>query len=127
VMIASDGLVSGGKGHPRTAGTYSRILKRYVRELRSVTLMDAIRKMSLMPAQRLEAATSQGRGKGRIREGADADVVVFDPEGVADQSTYEEPSRPSTGFKYVLVGGVAVVDEGRVVESVRPGRALLGR
>jgi N-acyl-D-aspartate/D-glutamate deacylase len=127
VMIASDGFVSGGKGHPRTAGTYARILKRYVRELRSVTLMDAIRKMSLMPAQRLEAATSQASGKGRIREGADADVVVFDPEAVADQSTYEEPSRPSTGFKYVLVGGVAVVDEGRVVESVRPGRALTGR
>jgi N-acyl-D-aspartate/D-glutamate deacylase len=127
VMIASDGFVSGGKGHPRTAGTYSRILKRYVRELRSVSLMDAIRKMSLLPAQRLEAATPQGRGKGRIREGADADIVVFDPETVADQATYEEPARPSSGFKYVLVGGTPVVDGGRLVEGARPGRALTGR
>jgi N-acyl-D-aspartate/D-glutamate deacylase len=127
VMVASDGYVAAGKGHPRTAGTYARILKRYVREQKSLTLVDAIRKMSLMPAQRLETATPQARSKGRIREGADADLVVFDPETVADQATYEEPARPSTGFKYVLVGGVAVVDGGRFVDGVQPGRSLTGR
>jgi hypothetical protein len=127
VMIASDGHVSGDKGHPRTAGTYSRILKRYVRELRSVTLMDAIRKMSLMPAQRLEAATAQAAGKGRIREGADADLVVFDPATVGDQATYEQPTRPSTGFQYVMVGGTPVVDGGRLVDGVRAGRPPTGR
>jgi len=127
VMVASDGYLRGSKGHPRTAGTFSRILARYVRELRTVTLMDALRKMSLMPAQRLEAATPAARGKGRIREGADADVVVFDPDRVSDHATYEQPALPSTGFKYVLVGGVAVVDEGRLVDGVHPGRPLTGR
>jgi N-acyl-D-aspartate/D-glutamate deacylase len=89
--------------------------------------MDAIRKMSLMPAQRLGAATAQAAGKGRIREGADADVVVFDPATVGDQATYEQPARPSTGFRFVLVGGTPVVDGGRLVEGVRPGRAVVGR
>jgi len=76
VMIASDG----DKGHPRNAGTYSQILARYVRHTGSITLMDAIRKMSLMPAQRMEKSTPAARLKGRLQEGADADVVVFDPE-----------------------------------------------
>src|SRR5271163_2202961 len=80
VMIASDG----EDGHPRNAGTFSRILARYVRERGSVTLMDAIRKMALMPAQRLEKSTVAARRKGRLQEGADADIVVFDPKIVAD-------------------------------------------
>ncbi|HEY1400611.1 MAG TPA: amidohydrolase family protein, partial [Terriglobales bacterium] len=83
VMIASDGL----KGHPRNAGTYSRILGQYVREMRSLTLMDAIRKMTLMPAQVLEKSTPAAHAKGRLQEGADADIVVFDPQTIADRAT----------------------------------------
>src|SRR5580700_446656 len=74
VMIASDGL----EGHPRNAGTFSRVLAQYVREQGTITLMDALRKMSLMPAEMLERSTSAARQKGRLQEGADADIVVFD-------------------------------------------------
>jgi N-acyl-D-aspartate/D-glutamate deacylase len=123
VMIASDG----EKSHPRNAGTYSRILRQYVREKRALTLQDAIRKMSLMPAQMLERSTPAARYKGRLQEGADADIVVFDPETVTDRSTFEQPKLPSEGIKYVLVGGTLVVDSGKPVEGVFPGKALVGK
>ena len=123
-MVASDGDVENGKGHPRGAGTYARILARYVRQRRTITLMDAIRKMSLMPAQRLERAAPSARRKGRVQEGADADLVVFDPRTVQDNATYDRGPVPSTGFRDVLVGGVSVVHDGRIVENVFPGRAI---
>lgn len=122
VMIASDG----DKGHPRNAGTFSRVLAQYVRGNGSVTLLDAVRKMSLMPAQRLEKATLAAHGKGRLQEGADADIVVFDPKTIADKSTYEDPMEPSIGVKYLLVGGTVLVDAGKIVPDIYPGRALLG-
>jgi N-acyl-D-aspartate/D-glutamate deacylase len=122
VMIASDG----DKGHPRNAGTYSRVLARYVRSQGSLTLMDAIRKMSLMPAQFLDRSTPAARGKGRLQEGADADITIFDLQTVSDRSTYQKPMEPSVGMRYVLVGGVPVVDEGKLVEGTFPGKALLG-
>ena len=87
VMIASDGL----EGHPRNAGTFSRVLAQYVREKGTITLMDALRKMSLMPAQRLERSASAARQKGRLQEGADADIVVFDGGTIGDRSTFEKP------------------------------------
>jgi N-acyl-D-aspartate/D-glutamate deacylase len=118
--IASDGEL----GHPRNAGTYCQILARYVRNLRTVTLMDAIRKMSLMPAQRLEKASVSARRKGRIQEGADADIVVFDPATVTDRATYEHPNERSTGMRYVLVNGVPVIDKGVLVQGVYPGVAI---
>jgi hypothetical protein len=119
--IASDGEL----GHPRNAGTFSKILARYVRELRTVTLMDAIRKMSLMPAQRLEKATVAARRKGRIQEGADADIVVFDPATVTDRSTYEHPTEHSIGMRFVVVNGVLVIDKGSLVPGVLPGRSIV--
>jgi N-acyl-D-aspartate/D-glutamate deacylase len=122
VMIASDG----EKGHPRNAGTYSRVLAQYVREKGTITLMDAIRKMSLMPAEMLERSTPAARQKGRLREGADADIVVFDAGTINDRSTFEKPMEPSVGVRYLVVAGTLVVDEGKTVPDVFPGRPLLG-
>ncbi len=122
VMIASDG----EKGHPRNAGTYSRVLAQYVREKGTITLMDALRKMSLMPAEMLERSTPAARQKGRLQEGADADVVVFDAGTISDRSTFEKPMEPSVGVRYLVVGGTLVVDEGKIVPDVFPGRPLLG-
>jgi len=122
VMIASDGAV----GHPRNAGTYSRFISRYVREQGTITLMDALRKITLMPAQMLERSTRAGRGKGRLQEQADADIVVFDPATISDHSTYQKPMEPSTGVKYLLVNGALVINEGKLVSDVYPGRAMTG-
>jgi N-acyl-D-aspartate/D-glutamate deacylase len=122
VMIASDG----AEGHPRNAGTYSRVLAQYVREKGTVTLMDAIRKMSLMPAQMLERSTPAARQKGRLQEGADADIVVFDANAITDRSTFEKPMEPSVGVRYLIVAGTLLVDEGKLAPDVYPGRALLG-
>ncbi len=122
VMIASDGLES----HPRNAGTYSRVLAQYVREKGTISLMDALRKMSLMPAEMLERSTPDARQKGRLQEGADADIVIFDAATISDRSTFEKPMEPSVGVRYLLVGGTLVVDEGKLVPNVFPGRALLG-
>src|ERR1043166_1973521 len=123
VMIASDGL----KGHPRNAGTYSRILAQYVREKRSLTLMEAIRKMTLRPARGLEKSTAAAHAKGRLKEAADADIVVFDPQTIADRATYQSPMEPSVGVRYLVVGGTLLVDQGKLVPDVFPGRALAAR
>ncbi len=122
VMIASDG----AEGHPRNAGTFSRVLAQYVREKGTITMMDALRKMSLMPAEMLERSTPAARQKGRFQEGADADIVVFDAAAISDRSTFEKPMEPSVGVRYLVVAGTVVVDEGKIVPNVFPGRALLG-
>lgn len=123
-MIASDGILENGKGHPRTAGTYTRVLGRYVRERGVLSLMDALRKMTLMPAQRLERRVPSMKNKGRIRVGADADLVVFDAERVSDKSTYDEPAKYSEGIKYALVNGVIVVKNGQLQPGLYPGRPV---
>lgn len=122
-MIASDGYIAKGQGHPRTAGTYALVLGRYVREEKTLDLMTALRKMTLMPAQRLEKRAPMFKDKGRIRLGADADITVFDANRVVDRATYEKPLQYSEGIQFVFVNGVAVVKDGELVDGVFPGRA----
>jgi dihydroorotase len=122
-MIASDGHLLNGKGHPRTAGTYARVLGHYVREQKALDLMTALKKMTLMPAQRLEKHAPMFKDKGRIRSGADADITVFDPDTVIDKAAYENPLQYSEGIRFVLVNGVPVVKDGQLVDGVFPGHA----
>jgi N-acyl-D-aspartate/D-glutamate deacylase len=123
-MIASDGIITGGKGHPRGAGTFSRVLGLYVRERKTLPLMEAIRKMTLLPAKRLESYLPAARLKGRIRTGADADLTVFDPAAVTDRATFTNPAQYSAGIRHVIVSGVPVVSDGKLREGVLPGKAL---
>lgn len=120
VMIASDGILDNGKGHPRAAGTYARVLGRYVREQHALSLTDAIRKMSLMPAQRLGLSN-----KGRIRVGADADITVFDPDRVIDRATFDKPAQYSEGIPFVLVGGRLAVRDSQIQAGVFPSTGIL--
>jgi N-acyl-D-aspartate/D-glutamate deacylase len=122
-MIASDGFLERGRGHPRTSGTYAKVLGRYVREERVVPLMDALRRMTLEPARRLERRVPAMAAKGRVKVGADADLTVFDPATVIDRATYEDATIPSAGIPFVVVGGQIVVDGG-MVTAARPGRAI---
>jgi N-acyl-D-aspartate/D-glutamate deacylase len=128
VMVASDGgfeIVNGKPvGHPRSAGTHARVLGRYVRERHVISLMDALRKMTLLPAQRLEGVDPAMKRKGRIQVGADADITIFDPATVIDQATFENPLQYSTGIQTVLVNGTAVVRGERVVPGVTPGKPV---
>jgi dihydroorotase len=126
-MIASDGGVINGKGHPRGTGSYSRVLGKYVREEKALALMDALRKMTIMPARRLERVAPMMKKKGRLAVGADADITVFDPATVIDRATYEAPAEHSTGIVHVLVNGVSVVENGTLRrDATMPGRAIRG-
>src|SRR6266545_1797571 len=122
-MIASDGFIQNGRGHPRTSGTFAKVLGKYVRDEKVVPLMEALRRMTLEPARRLERRTPAMASKGRLKVGADADLTIFDPATVIDRSTYEDATIPSAGIPYVIVGGQMVVDGGNVTEA-RPGRAI---
>ena len=122
-MIASDGWIpkfGEGMPHPRNYGTFSRILSRYVRELHMLTLEDAVRRMTSLPAMRFRIFD-----RGLLRPGMKADVVVFDAATVADKSTYDHPHQYSDGYRYVLVNGKIVLREGRMTTE-RPGRVLYG-
>jgi hypothetical protein len=125
VLVASDSEdIVDRYSHPRSAGTFARVLGHYVRETGSLTLLQAIDKMSLMPAQRLEGFVPAMKRKGRLRPGADADLVLFDPEHVAARAEYLDAKQYSQGMIYVLVHGCFVVKRGVLVRNVFPGQAI---
>lgn len=121
-MIGADGGVATGRGmpHPRTYGTNARVLARYVREQKIVSMEEAIRRMTSLAAQKFQL-----KDRGLIKEGMAADIVIFDEATVKDNATYEQPHQFSSGFHFVLVNGELVIDEGKH-NGVRSGRVLKG-
>jgi dihydroorotase/N-acyl-D-amino-acid deacylase len=114
------GILSRQRPHPRAYGTFPRILRKYVREQHLLTLQDALRKFSALPAQRMRLTD-----RGVLKQGMWADIVVFDPEQIRDVATFENPNQLSVGMKYVLVNGVPVIAEGQMTNAL-PGKVLLG-
>jgi N-acyl-D-amino-acid deacylase len=115
-----DGLLGTEHPHPRAYGTFPRILRKYVREEKELTLPDAIRKFSALPAQRLRLTD-----RGVLKQGMWADVVVFDPARITDKATFENPNQFSEGMEYVLVNGVPVIESGKMTGAL-PGKVLRG-
>ena len=110
--------------HPRSNGTFTKILRSYVRERELMTLQDALRKMTLMPAQTLEEFVPQMKKKGRMQVGMDADIVVFDPAVIRDVGTYQDPNQPAVGVQSLLVHGEMVVSSGELIVDAAPGRPI---
>jgi dihydroorotase len=124
-IVSSDGGgLRKGRGHPRSVGNFARFLGRYVREKKVIPLMEALRKITVLPASRLEKAVPRMKKKGRLQVGCDADITVFNPETIRERATYKEPFHHSEGIEYVFVDGTLVVDKGKVVDGVAPGKWL---
>jgi hypothetical protein len=119
-------LPPGGSTHPRTAGTFCRTLRTMVREQQAWTWLEAFRRCSYLPARVLDDVAPSMRTKGVLAAGADADIVVLEPERVTDQATYLDPTRPSLGVRHLFVGGTPVVRDGRLDVQARPGRPVRG-
>lgn len=113
--------------HPRSAATFARFFARYVTGRRLIALTDAVAKCTLIPAQILAAASESMSRKGRLQAGADADIAVFDLEAFEDRATFTEPTHPSAGMAHLLVGGTALIRNGVLDTSVRPGTPVRGR
>jgi len=117
-------LPEGTFSHPRSNGTFAKVLRSYVRERKLMSMQEALRKMTLMPAQTLEGFVPQMKKKGRLQEGMDADIVVFDPETISDVGTYEKPNQPAVGVQTVLVNGGFVVQNGELILDAPHGRPI---
>ncbi|MFN3649372.1 MAG: amidohydrolase family protein [Armatimonadota bacterium] len=125
VSVASDGWIGEGEvSHPRGAGTFSRVLGRYVRERKVLPLATALRKMTVQPVQRIEPGAPALKRKGRLSPGMDADVTVFDPRTVLDQATFQNARQYSRGVRHVLVNGRFAVRDGKLVPGPGNGRAI---
>ncbi len=118
-MIASDGIINHGNGHPRAAGTFPRVLGKYVREEKKLSLIEALKKMTVVPAERLDLE----HRKGIIRIGADADITVFDPETIIDGATFGDISKPPKGIDWVIVAGKLAAREGEIINE-KAGRFI---
>ncbi len=127
VIIGSDGMPYSRLAHPRTAGTFSRVLGKYVREEKVIDLNTAIEKMTLLPAKRLENIAPMMRFKGRIQVGADADITIFNPNTIIDKATFEKGLEFSAGIEYVMVNGSFVLMNGKTVTGVLPGQPVFGK
>ena len=125
-MIGSDGMRYAIGAHPRTAGTYSRVLGKYVREEKALSLMDALRKMTIMPAQRLEKVSPMMSRKGRLQVGADADITIFDPDRIIDKADFKGLAY-SIGVQHVLINGIHIVKHEEILDDVYPGRVIVSR
>lgn len=127
VMIGSDAILEpGDNNHPRSTGCFSRTLGTYVREKQTITLQQALAKMTILPAKRLESGAPVMKMKGRLQRGAHADITVFDPATVADRSTLENPAQESAGIHYVVVAGQVVKDPDGLKRDRLPGHPIRG-
>ncbi|MBW8910443.1 MAG: amidohydrolase family protein [Sphingomonas sp.] len=127
VLFASDSMdIVDDNSHPRSAGNFAHVLGHYVRETKTLALMEALRKMTLQPAQRLETFAPAMKRKGRLQVGADADIDIFDPATVQAGAGYQHAKRYSSGMRWVLVNGRFVVRDGKLVTGVYPGEPVYG-
>ena len=118
---APDGLLGKEHPHPRAYGTFPRILRKYVRDEKLLSLQEAIRKFTALPAQRMRLTD-----RGVLKQGLWADIVIFDPEKIHDVATFETPNQLSEGMEFVLVNGVPVIDSGKMTDAL-PGKVLRGQ